>query len=330
MTTDERTRVLPRLPRLSRRLGILRGRADTRVRATWRILVPLALWISVFAALSAIVARVPGIDAVPREITGTAAYLGALGVTLAVSARLLDHRPVRAYGFDLDRRWWLDLAGGLAIGVVTQGLLKGTYLALGWARVSAVASPGTGTASFALGIALTLVLMVGVGVWEETLLRGVFITNAVEGLGSRVDSPAVAVLGAWLASSAVFGALHLDAAGGMEMAVPVYLLSTAMSGLYFGLAYVLTDSLAFPIGLHVATNFAAVSLFGRATPTGREFATLVRFEREFTGIWVALDGLNLLYATSLLLAVVAWVSVTRGSVSVSDSLLEAASGDDRR
>jgi membrane protease YdiL (CAAX protease family) len=304
---------------------VLRGRTDSRVRASVRVVVPIALWFASYVALSSLLETVPTVGRLPGQVVTTATYLLSLGVVLLVSSRWLDHRPIRAYGFPPDGRWWLDLAGALGIGVLTQGLLDAVYLALGWAHVSAVASPGAGD-SFVIGVALTLLLMVGIGVWEETMLRGVVLLNAVEGLGRRLDSPVGAVLGAWLFSSAVFGGLHLLSAENFEeTALAVVLLSTTISGLYFGLAYVLTGSLAFPIGLHVSTNFAGVSLFGIAAPPGDGFATAIRLEREFSGIWVPLGGLELVYVTALLLAVVGWVYLTRGRVSIDDSLLEAAS-----
>jgi hypothetical protein len=305
---------------------VLCGRTDSRVRASVRVVAPIALWFASYLALSSLLSAVPAVTRLPGQVVTTATYLLSLGIVLLVSSRWLDRRPIRAYGFHSNGRWWLDLVGGLGIGVLTQGLLDVVYLALGWARVSAVASPGAGD-SFLVGVALSLLVTIGIGVWEETMLRGVVLLNAAEGLGSRLDSPTGAVVGAWLFSSAVFGGLHLLSAGNYgETALAVVLLSTTISGLYFGLAYVLTGSLALPIGLHVSTNFAGVSLFGFAAPPGDGFATAIRLEREFSGIWVPLDGLELVYVTALLLAVVGWVALTRGGVSIDDSLLAAASG----
>jgi hypothetical protein len=256
-------------------------------------------------------------------------YFLALGVVLAVSSHWLDRRPIREYGFCFEQQWWLDFVGALGIGVLTQGLLDGMYLTLGWARVVDITSPGADP--FWLGIGLSLVLTVGIGIWEETIFRGIFIRNAIEGLGSRVDSAVGAILGTWVVSSVAFGILHFSAAGNFQGTAPsIFVLSATISGLYFGLAYILTGSLAFPIGLHISTNFAGVSLFGMAAPPGDGFASVVRLERDFSGIWIPLNGLDLFYVISLLGIVIGWVYATRGTVSINDSLLKAASNNTER
>ena len=50
-------------------------------------------------------------------VSGVATLLAALG-SLWVAGRLLDRRPFAGFGFRLDRRWWGDLAFGLALGML--------------------------------------------------------------------------------------------------------------------------------------------------------------------------------------------------------------------
>ena len=112
--------------------------------------------------------------------------------------------------------------------------------------------------------------------------------------------------------------LPLVAAGGVS---PVFAAAQAsVAAVYFGAAYVLTGSLAFPVGIHSATNLWVVSVFGQA---GSGFPALVRLERS---IGAGPVDLLLLAIPSLLLLglIVAWVRATRGRVSADESLRDAA------
>ncbi|WP_230198758.1 CPBP family intramembrane glutamic endopeptidase [Halopiger djelfimassiliensis] len=282
----------------------------------------LAVAIGIFRASAA--AGIP--DGYQRVVTATG-YVVATGVVLVVIPRRVDRRSIREYGFDVDRRWWFDFVGAVGIGLLWQALIAVTYLGLGWASVTGIVSPGS--SAFAVGMALTLLSFVGVGIWEETLFRGVFIINATEGFAERGFSPATAVWLAWLISSLTFGVIHYWQATGQEgVAVPVVLVSTTISGAYFGLAYVLTGNLGFPIGLHVSTNFAGVAVFGKTAAPGDEFPALIRLETTFPGVWNTLDGLNLFFVTLMLALVVVWVYATRREISVDEALVRAASDDD--
>lgn len=305
--------------------AVVRGRNDSRVRAVWRISVPFVAFVLAMVAMATALLGVPGLHDRPIAVRAIRAvgFLLTTGLVLALSARLLDRRPIRAYGFALDRRWWRDLAGGLALGVLVPGLTTAGHVALGWATVQEVVSPGAG--SFAVGMVVVLLFYVGVGLAEEALFRGVVLLNAVEGLGARLSSPRTAVVVAWVAVSVGFGAFHVRNAlvtGGP--AIAAYLVTTTILGLAFGLAYVLTGSLALPVGLHVATNFTRSAVFGSTTGGAEAYPALVRLSVEFPGVWETLHGLELLYAALVLGSVVGWAALTRGGLSIDDSVLAAA------
>jgi len=103
-------------------------------------------------------------------------------------------------------------------------------------------------------IGATAAAFVIVGLWEDFLFRGVLIRELVVGFTShKVSSPA-ATGSAVVVSALVFGAPHLNA-GAAGLSASVVVVQAVIGGLYFGLAYVLTDSLALPVGIHFSTNF---------------------------------------------------------------------------
>lgn len=112
--------------------------------------------------------------------------------------------------------------------------------------------------------------------WEEVLFRGIVLTSAVEGLRSRWISDRGAVIAGVVASSLIFTAFHFPGsvgAFGFRMTL----------GLLLGAAYVWTDSLALPIGLHFMTNFALNNIYGLSNVAegGARAAMLLR--PAFTG-----------------------------------------------
>lgn len=276
-----------------------------QARAVWRVLVPLALSLVAVAASGAAVADrldVPWTVAVQSALAGTAAV-----AIVACSARFLDRGRLADYGFHVDRRWLVDFVAGLAIGVAATGGALAVALALGWAEIEAVWSAGTGSVaawllSGAVGFAF-------VGLWEELVFRGVLLRNSAAGLARYLGSRG-ATVAALVLSAVLFGVLHAEQAGS-ALALSVWI----GGGLALGVAYVLTDELALPIGMHATINFGYNPLFGLSTPVTNEVSTVVR--PAFVGPEWAIGGGGvldvLMFAIAGVLAV-AWVWATRGRV----------------
>ena len=155
------------------------------------------------------------------------------------------------------------------------------HLSAGWAHISAVISPGIADHSLPFPLAVTafFVQFLFVGIWEEILFRGLLLRNAAEGLETRWLSGRTAVLGGLAASSLLFGVVHADQATSLA-ALGFWVLM----GMVLGSAYVVTDSLALPIGLHFATDFAFNNVYGLSNvrpATAEVVATVLR--PEFTG-----------------------------------------------
>lgn len=252
--------------------------AESRLRAFWCVLGAVLVALVATSALSAVVVR--PLDAPPAvgalASNGIAAVV-ALAV-LAVWARYVDRRPVRAYGFSFTDRWWRMLGLGVAVGLLGWGGALATDVALDWASVAAVLSPGTSDLGFLPSYVLFVLAWACVGFWEEVIFRGIVLRNAIEGLAFDAVSDRAALVGGWVLSSVLFGVLHLQQATSL-LALSFWILA----GLVLGLAYLLTDQLAFPIGLHFAFDFGVNNVFGLASvrAVGLDAPTIIR--PTFTG-----------------------------------------------
>ena len=296
---------------------LLRGRRDTRVRATWRVVVAFAVFLPILIGGGALLGRlpVPVPDVLVNAPSALPAFAGVAAV-LAVSSGLLGRSAAVAYGLAPDRRWWVDAAGGVLVGCLFQALVTALTVGLGAGRIVGTLSPGVATGPLTLVVALAAAAVgfLGVALWEELLFRAVVVHNALEGLRTRGVGRRRAAGGALLASVLAFGPLHaLAAADGLSAAFAA--LQASVAGGYFALAYLLTGSLAFPVGLHLSTNLWVTTVFG-FPDSG--FPALVRLQRDL-GIGTEALAVLLVPAAALVGLILAWTYLTRGTVTLADS-----------
>jgi membrane protease YdiL (CAAX protease family) len=253
--------------------------ADGRLRAPLRLLAHL-LALAVLVTLLTGGARVV-LSAVGREglLAGGTEGLTPLGTTLQAVATLgatawalrsLDRRPAAGLGLAVDATWLRDAAVGAGVAVGVTGGAVATAVAAGWATLDATAA--VPAAALAGGLAT----MLAVGVYEEVLVRGYWLTNAAEGLTGRL-SDAWATRGAVGGTAAAFGVGH----AANPSATVASTLTIAVAGVVLGLAYVRSGSLALPVGFHVGWNAALAHLWGLPV-SGAEFGPSV--------LAVAVDG----------------------------------------
>ncbi|WP_217900383.1 CPBP family intramembrane glutamic endopeptidase [Halorubrum sp. Eb13] len=160
-----------------------------------------------------------------------------------------------------------------------------------------------------LAIGATAAAFVIVGLWEDFIFRGVLIRELVVGLTSRQVSRPAATGSAVVVSALVFGAIHLNA-GAAGLSASVAVVQAVVGGLYFGLAYVLTDSLALPVGIHFSTNLWTSVVFGQPESG---YPAAFRLTRPFD-LGADLIVVLLLPTAVLIVAIMLWVRVTRGEV----------------
>ncbi len=113
-----------------------------------------------------------------------------------------------------------------------------------------------------IAIVSTVVAFFIIALWEDRLFRGVLIREFAVGLVVRGVSRPVATGSAVIVSALLFGALHVYA-GAAGLSTAVVVLQAVGGGPYLGLAYVLTDSLAFRVGVHFSTDRWTTVVFGQ-------------------------------------------------------------------
>jgi membrane protease YdiL (CAAX protease family) len=230
---------------------------------------------------------------------------------LWVVARRLDGRSLAEFGLAPTRRWVVDALAGGCFALGATGVMLAVAVAFGTVRVTAVNSlldSGMVVSILAVG----LVGNVLVGLTEELAFRGGFLTNAAEGVHARGLSPRAALAVAWVVSSVAFALIHVpfipDLSGGAS--VPVVVGSMAALGAVLGLAYVLTGSLALPVGIHAGWNFTSAHLVGTEAPT------VVVTESTGTGLTHASGIPSLVAIVALLVATVGYTAVRTDSPSL--------------
>jgi hypothetical protein len=269
------------------------GQQHGRVRAIWRILVPV---LAGFLAL-----RFTGVAALTFDLNRGEMMVVAFGGTtlvmlgvIGISARYLDHRPLRQYGYRLSREWWQNLIIGTGFGALIVAMTVVIALSTDSLRVtSATLVPDVALLGWLL---VFFAAFVGVAFYEEFIYRGAFITNAVEGLTARNSSRPVATGSALVASTLAFALIHLPGAVLADANVGLVFVKSGLLGGLFGVAYLRTKELALPMGLHLGVNYALMNIFGIGAADTPGVPSLLTVEHTATGLWSPSRGIPLFVA----------------------------------
>ncbi|WP_436930661.1 CPBP family intramembrane glutamic endopeptidase [Halosimplex halobium] len=238
-------------------VSMLWNRTESRPRALWRI---LGVYVAALVGVMLLPALVLAGTELPPSVNGAATNLiGAfVGLLLAVGfTKYIDRRPLTDYGLALNSSFLKDFGAGSVIALAGMGVALPVSLFAGWATVSEVFSAGAGASvlPFAAAFGAYTIQWAFTAFWEELVFRGIILTSAVEGLRNRWLSDRGAVVAGVMASSLIFSLGHFP--GTLEK----FGFRVAL-GLLLGAAYVWTDSLALPIGLHFLVNFAMNNIYG--------------------------------------------------------------------
>jgi membrane protease YdiL (CAAX protease family) len=166
-----------------------------------------------------------------------------------------------------------------------------------------------GPATLVVALGATVLAFFIIALWEDFLFRGILIREFVVGLASRGVSQTAATSSAVVVSALLFGALHVNA-GAAGLSTAVVVLQAVIGGPYFGLAYVLTGSLALPIGIHFSTNLWTTVVFGQPDSG---FPAAFRLTRPID-LGAELIIILFLPVGILVAAVLAWTWATRGEI----------------
>ncbi|SHJ75036.1 hypothetical protein SAMN02745146_0065 [Hymenobacter daecheongensis DSM 21074] len=212
--------------------------------AVARILLGLVICVIVFVLAQQLTAKLFEVFPLDRNsrnlLKGLVASAAVLLAYRGFYGRI-EHRAVT----ELSLRGRAGTIGaGLGLGALLQGLAMLVIALFGQVQVLAVNPVAS--------LIIPLTVAFSVAIFEEVLMRGILFRIAEEKLGSYL---ALAV------SSVIFGLLHLVNPGATLLSG----LCVVVAGGVFGLAYVATRSLWFPIALHFAWNFMQSGIFGAVT-----------------------------------------------------------------
>lgn len=284
-------------------------RSEHRLRALWRILIYVVLFIF-FAGLSEL------IESDFLKYTVRAFLLFGI---LYVQYKYLDRRTLTDGGITFSLAWlkefgWGSLFGLLAVGFVflvewSFGMLAITDFE--WTRLN----------QNYLVIAVFLIQMLSVGFYEEAAFRGVIMKNMSEGFFFEKYGYKPAILLAVFISSSMFGLGHI----GNPNADIVSTLNIVLAGVMLAVPYVLTGSLALPIGIHFAWNFSLGGIFGFNVSGLAVQHSIIHIRQTGYEAWTGGDFgpeagiLGILAMILIIMLCVFYAKRTQGNLSVHDS-----------
>lgn len=253
---------------------------EQRLRALWRILIMMAVFTLVVRGTSWLLRTLTGTraalaDTAPSEILRMVVML----VVLYLMARYVDKRRFSEYGLHLRRSsWWLDLGLSMLLTMLLISILFAVQVNMGWIVVRE-SIWGRGPVSVAGTMLFPLLNTIATAVYIELFFRGFMIVNLAEGFmflraRYRPQPPNVGVskvrlllnsvwqrtpvLAAWLVATLVFLAFRVD----FTMATNVLILNLLRASFLLTLPFILTRSIAIPIGLTLGWNFATRNIYG--------------------------------------------------------------------
>ncbi|EGF91744.1 CAAX amino terminal protease family protein [Asticcacaulis biprosthecium C19] len=213
-------------------------RSDGRLRNGW--------WVAIFL-LTLFVLLLPVL--LISQANGYALGLWEqVAILLAVTwlCQALRRQPLTEVTGRFDTAWWRDLAAGLAGGGALMAVPALFLFLCGWVRfeVTAIDPAALGLAIFA---------MTGVAIAEELLFRGFLFQRLIAAIGTWP---------AQLSLAGLFLLTHLGNEGLHGPAAVLAMVNIFLAGLMFGQAWLRTQRLALPIGLHLGANVVQGNLLG--------------------------------------------------------------------
>ena len=214
------------------------------VRSGWKVLGFILLFMTLGAGISGVAKALHA----PRPSATLLVWINAAIITLtSLICVRLERRSFRDLGFRLGTRWLRELALGTLAGtllILLTALLVRGLNGFHWERATAVGLRQ---------LLLSALLFLGVACTEEIMARGFAFQRLVEGAGSWVGQ---------LVFAALFALMHWGNPG-MHGATKLWAtVNIALAALLLGFCYLLTRSLALPIGVHLGWNWAQGSLLG--------------------------------------------------------------------
>jgi len=308
---------------------------EQRTRFLWRVIVQIVLMLllSIIPVLILQLLLILGLIGSIRTDTAGGMLVFSLIMLFSIMAsiwlagRWMDRRGMSGFGLHINSAWWQDFAFGLGLGVGLISLVFLVEWVFGFITIDHFFQQAPGM-SFSMGMVTWAGVYFCVGIYEEMLFRGYYLTNLAEWLGRfRIIKPRMAVILALVFTSLAFGVAHANNPNASLLSS----LNITLVGIFLlGLGYVLTGEMGISIGLHMTWNFFQGNVFGfpvsglqggqssiiAITQNGPEWLTGGSFGPE--------AGLLGLLATLLgAVIIILWVKQREGQTQIDVKIAEA-------
>lgn len=249
--------------------------SENSSRPITELIISFAAFLIPFFVFIVLKRKIPATDILTNAPVILPVAAGTISLKVVLE-RFFDKSLFQQYG--MNRKYSKDLVAGIVLGAIFQGLITILMIQNGSAELISVFSfsKGVPVHLWLTAFISTVLGFLAVAFWEELMFRGVLIKNASEALNSRLKHRQLSTIIAVLLGPIIFGIPHVFAiAEGASPSFAVFQASVA--ALYFGTAYVLTDSIAMPVGIHFISNLWFTSILGE---TENGFPALARIERN--------------------------------------------------
>lgn len=259
-------------------MNIFINKQDQRLRAGWRLLIQFILLFLLTGLLQLGIQQFwnsssPLLKTVPS-------FLGFIA-SVWIAGHFLDKRSFKDFGLEFDRRWRNDFFMGTLIGTGAMSVIFLIEWSSGWISVSGFGWQATSQGSFGWSIGGSFLAMLMVGFHEELFSRGYQILNLSEGLHYPQLGTTGSVILSVLATSLLFGSLHLF----NPNASSVSTFNIVLAGIALAIPYIFTGSLGLSVGLHFSWNFVQGGVFGFPISGMQLPTSLIRISQGGTNLW---------------------------------------------
>lgn len=296
-------------PRSASPVGRLRflgfGEDDSRVRATWRVLLAMPILWSLTGAvltgnLQSSVGLIPSGQSTGSGLAASLLHASFLIIALVLWSRYVENQPLGNYGISASFNWVRDFLIGFVAVVIGQ---------IVWFEISSLpggksvhVAPSTPDESLLFWLVLPFVALVLHAAVQQVVFFRVILKNAAEGLHSRGVNANRAVLTAVPVAVLFFIAMH----GSMT---PLRILDLAVVGGIFGLLYLHTGELGLGIGAHFGALYGGTIVFAVIQVTG-----------SLPGILGSIDQYGFPKMGVAYLVVLVWLRSRRNEITIQDSI----------
>lgn len=189
-----------------------------------------------------------------NAFTLTIAWQAVLIFLVSVTCQLVSGHAIRELTGKFNLQWCRELLTGLTIGGLLMLLPAIFLLAIGVIQWH----PGAVTASTIIS---GLTVFGAVAIAEELLFRGFMFQRLIKAFGQW---PAQLIIGG------LFLLTHINNPGMSGSTKLLASINIFTASILFGLAYINTQSLAMPIGIHFMANFMQGTILGFGVSGGKE------------------------------------------------------------